>query len=55
MNAAVVSAHMVDEWELGMPPEPTSRSGLKDWFRAMSMTVFKNWATSQPMIPLIKS
>ena len=45
---AVVSAHTVAEWELGIPPEPNSRSGLNDRFKTTSMMVFKTWATVQP-------
>ena len=37
---AVVSAHAMAEWELGIPPEPNSRSGLNDRFKTTSMMVF---------------
>lgn len=46
------SAHTVEEWELGIPPEPTSLSGENDLFSMQSMIVFKNWATTQPVTEL---
>ena len=52
---AVVSAQTVEEWELGIPPEPNIRSGLKDRFKTRSMTVFRNWATIQPITELTRT
>ena len=51
----MVRAQTVEEWELGIPPDPVSRSGLKDLFRAISMMVFNTCATTQPMTPLINT
>ena len=42
----------VEEWELGIPPEPTSLSGENDLFSMQSMIVFKSWATTQPVTEL---
>ena len=50
---AVVSAQTVAEWELGIPPEPKIRSGLKDLLITISITVFKNCATVHPSTALI--
>ena len=52
---AVASAQTVAEWELGIPPEPKIRSGLKDRFRIRSMIVFRNWATVQPTTELTRT
>ena len=52
---AVVSAQTVAEWELGIPPDPKIRSGLKDRFRTISITVFKNCATVHPSTALIST
>ena len=51
--AAVVNAHMVEEWELGIPPEPKIRSGLKERFNAISSSVLRTWAITHPATPLI--
>jgi hypothetical protein len=45
-------AHTVEEWELGIPPDPTSRSGEKPWFKLQSIIVFNNCATTQPVTEL---
>ena len=54
-RAAVVRPQTVAEWELGIPPDPTRRSALKFLFKAKSIRVFKNWATTHPVTALIRS
>ena len=51
--AAVASEHTVDEWELGIPPDPIRRSGLNEWFSPMSRIVLSTWATTHPVTPVI--
>ena len=53
--AAVVKLHTVAEWELGIPPEPTSRSALKLLFRQKSNNVFNTCASVQPATALIST
>ena len=53
--APAVKAHTVAEWELGIPPDPTSRSGEKFRLSKKSINVFSTWATVQPATALINT
>lgn len=46
------NGHTVAECELGIPPLPQSLSGEKDLLYHISISVFKNCATSQPRAAL---
>jgi hypothetical protein len=45
----------VAEWQLGIPPSPTSLERLISLYTIECMMNFNIWATNQPVIPIIRT